>query len=741
MDQSLILEAPSRFPTDALEAPFGSPPPSDRQPSDRQPSDQQGLDLDVRSVLGALYRNRFLILTIVALSLIAGTASLVLMPHIYRARASIQVDQQTTRVLGTEDAEPSVSGTEADRFLQTQVDVLKSRALAQRVAHDLNLTGARAASFIEKTSGRAVKADAPSLTNVAVGILLNNLSVNLPRNSRVVGIEYDSRDADIAAQVANSYVRSFITGNLQRKVSTSSYSLTFLEGRLAQTKARLEHSERALNAYARGTRLVDTSSVPAGTNSQTASGASLSLSNLVAVNNAYAAARVNRIRLEQRWNEARSTPPMSLPDVLQNSAIQQLLRLRAERQSNVELLRQRFKPDHPQLLQAQAELSEINSQLSSIASGIRNTVRDDYLTARRQEDQLSSNVSQLTSDNLNERDRGIQFNILKREADTNRQLYDGLLQRYKELSAASGIASNNISVVDDAEAPTAPISPLPKRNMAIALALGVLLALIVTFAREMLDDVVRAPDDVERKLGLPVLGVTSATVGSLDTALADPTSPLSEAYASARTALELSTEFGAASPLLLTSSRAKEGKSTSAVALARSFAASNRRTLLIDADLRRPSLHHMLALANDHGLANILARQDPDERAIQSLSDTLDVVTSGPLPPNPAQLLAGSSLPQFLDRCAERYEMVIVDGPPVAGIADALRLSAVVRGTLFIVAANGAHRGAAKAALRRLSEVRAPLLGAVLTKFDPRQAGVSQTPDYYYGYDPQPRRA
>lgn len=697
--------------------------------------------VDLRALWSAIYRNRYIIVGIVGAALAIGLASVILTTPIYRAAATVQIDQQSVKVLGTEDVEPAVSGQEADRFLQTQVDVLKSRALANRVANSLNLFAND--RFITAMGGKPTEkaGESNDRHDAVVGLLEKNLTVNLPRNSRVVEINFDSETPKMAAEIANSYSENFISANLQRRFDTSTYSREFLQNQLNLTKTKLEQSEKSLIDYSRSARLID-ASAGASISGQDTGPRSLTTSNLVELNQAYATARATRVQAQQRWQQAQSTPLMSLPEVLSNPAIQQLTQKRAELQAQYEQELQRRQAEHPAVKQAGAQLKELDRQIGTLASSVRNSIRDQFLVAQRQEGALQGNVGQLKSETLSEQDRGIRYNILKREVDTNRQLYEGLLQRYKEVSAQAGVTSNNISIIDRAETPRGPISPRPVVNMALAGFGGLVVALFFVFLRERFDDVIRSPDDVERKLTVSLLGVVPLLKAGETPAraLKDPRSGISEAHYALRTSLELSSGKGVPSSLLLTSTRQSEGKSTSAYAIARDFALSGKRVLLVDADLRKPSLHRVLGLPNGRGLSNLLARQKSVQEVVQETETSgLHFIASGPLPPNPAHLLGSATLGELLDLFSNHYDLVVIDGPPVLGLADSPRLAAATDGTIFIVEANDAHFGNAKAALKRLLGSGANILGAVLTKFDARKIGYGAEYGYYsYEYKTTP---
>lgn len=702
---------------------------------DSREADDEEDSLDVRAIWAALYRNRYLIAAVVALALLLGFVVALLTVPTYRAAASVQIEQSSARILESEDVEPVPSSQEAERFLQTQVDIIKSRSLANRVAETLGLYRDEKFLVAMRNGSPLDQEFNPNSTASrakVVKALQENLSVTLPRNTRIVQIAFESPDPALSAMVANSFAENLITSNLQRRFDTSAYSREFLQGQLGEARRRLETSERDLIAYARSARLIDASS--GITSTEMTGPRSLTTSNLVQINQAYSEARAKRVEAQQRWSQAQGTPLMSLPEVLANPTVQQLTQRRAELEAQLQDERQRRREEHPAVMQLAARIGELDRQINTLASSIRNSIREQYQVALSQEQALRGNVGQLQSETLAEQDRGVRYNILRREVDTSRQLYEALLQRYRELSAAAGITTNNISVIDRAEVPLEPVWPRPLLNMAVGGMGGLALAFFLVFLREKFDDVIRAPEDVERKLNLPLLGIIPLVRGggSPREALADPRSSMSEAHSALRTALELSSDDGLPRTMLLTSSRQAEGKSTTAYGIARDFAQSGRNVLLVDADLRKPSLHKLVGVSNRAGLSSLLARQKGVDEVVQSTDvANLFVLPSGPLPPNPAQLLGSSALRELLHSLGDTFDLVVVDGPPVLGLSDAPRLSNATETTVFVTEASGPHRGHAKAALKRLLASHGRILGVVLTKFDERHAGYGGKYAYY----------
>ncbi|HEY7005500.1 MAG TPA: polysaccharide biosynthesis tyrosine autokinase [Sphingomicrobium sp.] len=687
--------------------------------------------VDLRKIWSAIWRHRLLVTAIIAVSLALGVLALFLVHPTYRATSSVEIEDQAVKVLGTEDMQQSTN-PDTDRLLQTQIDILKSRALAERVADALNLAGND--RFL---AAQGVKPKAPIRREQVIQALRDNLVVTLPRQSRVVPIAFDSGSATLAATISNSYAENLIAGNLQRHYDTSTYSKDFLQNQLTLTKARLEQSERALLAYARSAGIVDPTAGAEPGDPSNGAPHSLTSANLIDLNQSLAAARATRIQAQGRWQQASGTPLMSLPDVLANPAINQMAQKRAELEAQYQEDLQHRKPEHPVVQQEAAALKALDLQMNALATSIRNSIRNQYETAQSQESQLASTVNRLKGATLSEQALGIRYNILKREVDTNRQLYDGLLQRYKEVSAEAGVTSNNISVIDRAEAPLLPVSPNPKVNILLSLIAGLVIALATVAALETFHDGVRGPDEVEQRFGAPLLGVIPRLKGPAQAQLADLSSPISEAYQTVRASVELSSENGTPRTLLVTSSREGEGKSTTALAMARDSAASGRRVLLIDADMRRPSIHTLVKVQRTPGLSNMLTQQLPASSVIYPTeTEGLFVMPAGPKPPSPADLLGGAGFRALLTYLKQEFDQIIIDSPPVLGLADAPRLASIADGTLVVMEANRSHRGAITAAMRRLSAARAKIIGAVLVKFDPKKAdsGTTYMLDYYsYG--------
>jgi len=679
---------------------------------------------------------RLIILASLVTCLVIGTAFTLLTTPIYTATATLQIDREAARVLNVDEVQPRESMVQGEEFFQTQYGILRSRSLAERVIDSLGLSTSD--RFLEQMDisppdqddGTAAERSAERRQAVLKAVQ-ENLSVSPVRGSRLVSVSFNSPSPQLSAQIVNAFAENFIQANLDRKYQSSSYAREFLEERIAQTKARLEDAERQLVSYAANEQIINVREASA----ENGEAQSLTMNNLVALNSSLSEARAARVAAEQKWRQAQSAALMTIPDVLQNLAIQRLTEERAKLDAEYQQKLQIFQAGWPELVQLKARIDELDQQITTIATGIRNSIRGQYVVAANEERALQGQVNGLQGDVLDLRSRSIQYNILQRELDTSRTLYDGLLQRYKEVSVAGNLASNNISVVDQAQAPQKPSKPRLAVNLLLSLLVGIGLGVVVAFLLEALDETVASPEDIESKLGLSVLGVIPLLDKGMTPAqaLADVRSKLSESYYSLRTALQFSTPNGAPSSLLVTSSRPAEGKSTTAYAIALNLAKLGRRVLLADGDLRNPSMHRVIGSENDAGMSNLLSGgAELVTLAKPTEHPGLDFIPCGPLPPNPAELWGGDRLRRILEDATKVYDHVVIDGPPVLGFADAPLLASAVDGTLFVLEAKGTRRAQARGALKRLLIGNGRILGAVLTKFNTQ---TTQYGGYDYAYD------
>jgi polysaccharide biosynthesis transport protein len=718
-------------------------------------------NIDLLSYWHIIIKRRWMVLGVLAIIFITSLVGTLLTTPIYRATAVLQIERQSVQVLETQGVMPT-EDIYADDFYQTQYELLKSRALAQRVVSQLGLVESgelqrmQPGSPWQKIMGlfgheekseqstplqttKQSDAEKAEKVNQLAGSFAGGVGIEPVRNSRLVRINYDSPDPAFAQKAANAIAESFIASNLERKFDSSAYAKGYLEDRLKELKLKLEDSERKLVEFAQKEQIIGTSG---GENAGT-----LTQQSLQSLNAAYNKAQEDRIRAEARWEQAQASSGISLAMESGNSSFITTLqesrgKLMVEYQDKLKL----YKPAYPIMLQLKGQIEEIDKQIASEAGNIRGAIQAQYLATVKQESMLAAQIKGLKTDVLDQEGRSIQYTIFKREVDTNRQLYDGLLQRYKEIGIAGGISTNNVSIVDRAQM-GGQFKPDLMRNLMLATMAGLLLGCLLALGFEYLDDSLKAPEDIEKQLGLPILGVIPKLKDpqTPTTALQDLRGPFTEAYRSVRTALQFSTDKGVPRVLLITSASPGEGKSTTARALAQNIAELGRRVLIVDCDLRNPSLHRHFNTDNSTGLTNFLAGgMKPMDLIQKTNSPNLSYLSTGPLPPNPAELLMGSKLVSFLTVAVEKFDQIIIDGPPILGLADAPILANRATATLLVIEAGETRVAVAKNAIKRIFAARGHLIGAVMTKYNAKLHsgygyGAGDYDYYSYGGNDKPK--
>ena len=690
--------------------------------------------IDLREYWHIILKRRWSVLGFLGIVFVVVLVATLLTPSTYRASTTVQIDRDTIQVVKVESLVPVESPGDKD-FYQTQYELLQSESLAQRVIAQLDLANNPMVKRLLQPAPLArllgmlkPGASASSGQDMDKAALLRwfqgGLTIEPVRNSRLVRVQFTSRDRAFSATIANAMAEGFIASNLERRMDATSYARSFLEDRLQQLKVKLEDSEKELVAFAQKEQIVNVDDKQ-----------SLVAQQLQAISAALSGAEKDRIEAEADYQQFQGSDGDASPQVLKSDLVSKLKERRAELNADYQDKLQILKPDFPTMQRLHSQIGEIDRQISGEVARIKGSVKSSYDAALAKERMLQQRVVDLTAKVLDLQGRSINYNILRRDADTSRQLYDGLLQRYKEIDVAGGVGTNNISVVDRATPPTSRYAPSLSRNLSLAILLGLLGGVLLAFVFEHLDDTIKTPEEVERQFGLPLLGIIPKTTkGSPLANLDDPRSAFAEAYRSVRTALQFATDKGVPRTLLVTSSSKGEGKSTTVASLAQNFAQLGKRVLVIDADLRSPSMHQLFGIDGSVGLTNYLAG---DARPLSMLKATntrlLSCLCAGPIPPDPAELLAGPKMLSLLSLVGQSFDQVIIDGPPVMGIADALLLGNIADGTVLVVESGGTRRGYVRGVLRRLLSARARLLGVVLTKHDARVASYGQ--NYGYGAD------
>ena len=663
--------------------------------------------LDFPTLVRIIHHWRWLVVGGVALGLVGAILFSLLTTPVYRAWVTLEANPPTVSVSDEQSRERDATTINSYDFVATQVGLLSSKSVAERTAQELNLTNN------PNIVGQDV--DASKRLRSATAVVAGGLKVIAPDQGTLIKFSFDSPSPQLAAMVANGVADSFINTALQRRYEASAYARNFLERQIAKTRGDLERSERSLAAYAQAQGIISTG---VGADGKPAVGDANSLQgeSLITLNKALADATARRVAAEGAYRQSLATGPTS--DV--TTSTQALRQQRATLQAEYQQKRTFMKPEHPEMQSLQSQITELDKQIAresaQMVSGHENTLLADFRGAAAAERALQARVGQLKGDVLNLRGRSIQYNILQREVDTNRSLYDALLQRYKEIGVAGGVGMAPVSIVDRADAPTLPYKPNLFMNLLMGLGAGLVAGLAGAVGLEFLTDTIKTREDVRSKLRLPCLGAVPKTAAR-DTFVEDlknPASVVSEAYSAIVAALRFSTEAGMPKILLVTSTQSGEGKSSTALALAQNFARREKSVLLVDADLRKPAFK---ASTDKVGLSKLLTTDDPiRDHVLETQHANLWLLSSGPVPPNPADLLSTGRIRKIIAEADEQFDLIVIDGPPTLGLADSPLLAAASGNVLFVVESGKTRTRAAIEALNRLEATGTHVLGATLTK-------------------------
>lgn len=688
-----------------------------------QDHDERLLPPEILQYWQVVLRWRWVLAAIIGASLAVGLIVTLLMPPLYTARSQIEISREQKNVTNVEGIDRGSEGRDLE-FYDTQYSLLKAESLAERVGLALKLHEGN--DFFEAHGVTASNRVEVRKRQVST-LLLENIEIEPVKKSKLVDIKYTSRSANLSAKIADAWVRQFIGASMDRQFSSNADARRFLEDRLSVLRQRLEQSERDMVTFASEKGIVELSTIR-DADGKTQSQRTLASADLEGVNEALIQARTDRIAAQSRASAGGSE---NSTEALANNTISGFRQRRGELAAEYARLLAKFEPGYPEVQALKQQIDSLDAAIAREASRVGLSRRQGYSEARSREQVLATQVDQLKSRLDRQQRDSIQYSVLVRDADTNRQLYDALLQRYKEIGIAGAIGTSNIAIVDQAKIPRTPSAPNLLINLAVALAIGIGLAVLALFGLDQINEGIRSPEDVGNLLGIPLLGNVPHVADDPHGVLQDPKSHLSEAYFSIRSALAFATTHGVPRSLAVVSTRANEGKSTSALALAEILGRTGKSVLLVDGDLRSPSVHYMFGVKNIRGFSNLLAGENQLDQLVQETEyKGLSIMPSGPKPPSPSELLSSERLDEVISILEDMFDHVIIDAPPVLGLADAPLIGQAVEGVVYVIEPGAAPVRGILSALERLRMLGGNILGVIVTKIDETK----QNYGYGYGY-------
>ncbi len=722
---------------------------------------------DLLAYLRVIRKRRWTILTIFFVLFAVVLIGTLKQKPIYRAKALLEIQKENPNILTAQEL--FALETVSDTYLETQYKVLKSDALARRVINQLSLDRLDEFTPPKPWWSRSKGKTGPGPQTFAVGgaserdpdayqstleRFQDQLGVSPVRRSRLVEISFDSQDPNLAARVVNTLASSYIDQNLEVRWEATQKASEWLSQQLLDLKAKLEKSEDELQKYARANGLLFL---------ETEKGNAENIVNerLRQLQEELTKAQAARYEKESLYRLVQAGDYGSLPGVFENKLMQDLTVRLAELKRDYAQLATTFNPDYPRVKQIQSQINEIEAVLERERKRAAQRITNDYLAAVRRENLVrqASGEQQKQANTIAE--RSVQYNILKREAETNKQLYQGLLQRLKEAGVSAGLKASNIRIADPAEPPKKPVKPIILLNLALAVVSGLGLGVGVAFLQEHLDNTIRNAEDVERFLRVPALafipsveslnGRRGGVYGLFErgkslasgregppSALAtrwhridlegQQHSALSEAFRSLRTSVLLSTAGRPPSSILITSAQPGEGKTTIAANLAISLAQLGQRVLLIDADMRRPDIYKLFDRDNAGLVSHLTGQQQWRAMVHPTGLGGLDALFCGPVPPNPAELLSSEQMRTLVREAAAEYKFVVLDSAPLLNVADSRILARLVEGVILVVKGAATPRELVQRAESYARDVGGNVIGIVVNNLDVRNS------DYYYQY-------
>jgi polysaccharide biosynthesis transport protein len=690
-----------------------------------------------------LRKHQWLILSFtLAVVTIVSIATFRMQP-VYVATTRIEIDRENANILPFQGTDSYDYMMDLENYIETQSKILTSETLALqtiRVAGSAGSPGTSDPSQAVLTGSLANQQRPPEL-----GGFLGSLGVKRVPNSRLLDVSFEATNPLLAAQMVNAHIKNYIDQNRRSHYQSTTEATTWLTDQLDELRIKVKNSEDARLEYEKKNQIWELDDKQ-----------NITTQRLADLNKELTQAQSDRMNRQSLFEFAKSGEIDSVPQIRDNSAVQDLIRKRAETSAQYNDALAQYGPNFPKVQRLQVQLSELDASVIREKKSVVGRLDSEFREARQREDLLTKTLDQQKIEANRMSELMVQYNILKRDAEANKSLYDGLLTKLKEAGISAALQSSNIRIVDPAMVPSFPARPAKARNIALAFLVGLVGGIGLALIREYMDNTVKTPDDIETLSRLPSLAVVPAFAESNGDARRSrllgggngnghgrerhaelvaqhyPKSQMSEAFRALRTSLLLSQAEHPPQIILVTSALPREGKTTAAANLAVTLAQLGDRTLLIDADLRKPGIGRLLNLGNGKfaGLSSYLAGVSSlDLVTVQHPAiPNLSAIPTGPLPPNPADLLSSHKLADALAELRTRFKFIVIDTPPIMAATDAVILSVQADGVLIVVRSGETPKEAFTRTRDLLVSVKCHLLGVVLNAVD------SSAPDYYYSY-------
>jgi capsular exopolysaccharide synthesis family protein len=669
-------------------------------------------ELNVMDYAHLVWAHKWLVVGVPAATVVLTAAWSMTRPKLYRAESKITLHPAPQ--LTQNQLDMWMSWWQMDRFIADQIQVLQTRSLAQRVVDRLGLDAH------PEFSGED-----------AAGALMSRIGAEPVKDSFVIRVSMTGRDPDTVAEWLNIYVEEFVAANIESSLERTRQVYEVIQSRLDPLRGQLAASEQRLMRFQER----EDSYLFADQDENVIQ------EQVDTLTREYAAAKADRIRVETKHAALRQLRASDLsetgfPEILQDATIQSLRQQRYDLEVELSDKLRTLKEGHPTIQELRSRIAGVDARVQEQIENIGTSIQTDYDIARRREQALYDNIEALRDESIELSKQRLEHDRLQREYEQNKGFLEDMLARLKEADISSTAAANNVRVIEPARPPAGPYSPNLRRSLILSGLFGLLFGVGLVVFLDFLDQSLRTPDQVEGYLGLEVLS-------ALPTLTEDTAQVLREAFQSLRTALLLAARGDGCQVMMVTSAVPEEGKTTVAFNLAKVLATGGSRVLMIDADLRRPRVHQLVGANNVRGLTSVVLGERAASEVMHTLAEVpnLDVITSGPLPPNPPELFGKASFRDLLEDARAMHEWVVIDTPPTATVTDPVMCARLVDMVLLVVQYAGPKRQPVQKAMRLLSRTGVRLAGVLLNKVDLERDAYYYSGYYsYYHYGDRPTR-
>ena len=718
-------------------------------------------EVHLRDYLKVVLRRKWVVIAFFVIVVVTVAINTFSMQPIYRATCQVLIERESPRVVQIEEIMKTDALWGFD-YYQTQYEILKSTIIAQRVIKELNLVdhpdfnrkakkfnfnpthailtvlrGIRNLFAAPRNISKNPGSQQPSDRNAQlVGAYLGRIKIQPIKESRLVNISFDAYNPELAAQAANTHAKLYIENSWERKISTSQDAVRWLNQQLKDVKRRLETSEEELQRYRKENDLV---SIDFGKKQN------IIASKLSGLNDALTQANTTRIEKENLFRELHrisKNPDMieSMPSAVNNTLIQNLKAQYFELGAQYSELSQKYGAEHPQMIRLRSQIKEIKGKIILELKKVAQSIETEYRLARAKEQSLINALDQQKKEALELNQKEIQYNVIQREVETNRSIYESLLRRLKEASLSEDLKVTNISIVDPARVPGGPIAPNKQRNLLMSIVVGLMGGIGLAFFFEYFDRSVKSSDEIENQLGLPFLGYVEHMNSTSSKGVAEEIRTIS-------TNILFSIPNNMSKAVLITSAAAEEGKTLLSVNLAIVLARAGKKVLLIDTDMRNPKIHSVFNVKRTPGLSDFLT-QEVDLSSVFWRTSTKGLygISAGTSTPNPVELLMSQRMATFIKNMRENFDFIVFDATPVMMLSDPLTLASLVDGVVVVIRSGITPRPTIKKAVQQLERVNARVIGAVLNDHDVKHESYYSYSYYrkyynrYYGEGDKPAR-